>query len=87
MASSKEFKYDSIQDNETIVGYLESVIEGIRKKEILFQNNEQSLTFKPNGLIDFDIKAKQKGNENRITIKLQWKDENKQINDKLLTIG
>lgn len=73
MADNEEFEHESIQDNESVGAYLESLIEGFKKGEIVLSADNQIIKLNPNNLLHFDLNAKKKGNKSRLTIKLSWR--------------
>ena len=87
MAAKKEFKYETIQDKNSIVKYFESVMQGIKKDKILLQNADDELVFHLSNLMNFEIKAKQKNGVNKIELQLSWKDKDITNNEKRLNIN
>jgi amphi-Trp domain-containing protein len=87
MAPKKEFKYESIQDKDSIIKYFESVMQGIKKDKILLQNADDELIFHLSNLMNFEIKAKQKNGVNKIELQLSWKDKDLAKNEKKLSIN
>lgn len=79
MASNKEFEHESIQDNQSIGAYLESLIEGFKKGKIVLTDEKQEIELNPNNILHFDLNAKKKGNKSKLTIKLSWRQS--ELND------
>lgn len=73
MANSEEFEHESIQDNETVGIYLESLIEGFRKGEIVLTSDDKKIELHPNNVLHFDLEAKKKGQKSKLIIKLTWR--------------
>lgn len=73
MASSEEFEHESIQDNETVGTYLESLIDGFRKGEIVLTSDNRKIELYPNNVLHFDLSARKKGQKSKLTIKLSWR--------------
>ena len=73
MANTQEFEHESIQDNETVGAYLESLIEGFRKGEIVLTSDDKQIELHPNNVLHFDLEAKKKGQKSKLTIKLTWR--------------
>ena len=67
-----EFRYESLQDTNTIVRYLNVISEGIENGCLLFEANQKEVVFKPQGLLKLDIKAKQKERKAKLDIKISW---------------
>jgi hypothetical protein len=60
--SDEKFVFDSLQDSETIKSFLTSLTNG------------DAIELKPDGLLNFVVKARKKGSENKLSIKVEWKD-------------
>lgn len=71
--SEEKFLFDSLQDSETIGDFLGSLTEGFRKGSISLATNGDEIVLKPEGLLSFTVKAKKKGTENKLSIKINWK--------------
>ena len=71
--NEEEFEHESIQDNETISSYLESLIEGFKKGKIVLTADNQQIELNPNNILHFDLSAKKKENKSKITIRLSWR--------------
>ncbi|MCG8333167.1 MAG: amphi-Trp domain-containing protein [Proteobacteria bacterium] len=73
MAKNEEFEHESIQDNQTIGTYLESLVEGFKKGKIVLTAEKQEIELHPNNILHFDLSAKKKGNKSKMTIRLSWR--------------
>lgn len=87
MALEKKFVFESMQDCSTIGGFLKAITEGIEKGELQFVSPEEKIEMQPSGLLFFTVKARKKGNENKIGIKITWKEKRMQGNAGSLSIG
>ncbi len=74
MAKNEEFEHESIQDNESVGAYLESLIDGFKKGKIVLSVDSQKIELRPNNLLHFDLNARKKGSKSKLTIKLSWRD-------------
>ncbi|WP_207264627.1 amphi-Trp domain-containing protein [Desulfovibrio sp. Huiquan2017] len=72
--AEEKFVFDSLQDCGSIKDFLESLIEGFEKRSINLSTNGNEIHLEPEGLLNFTIKARKKGTENKISIKVSWKD-------------
>ncbi len=89
MASSgNEFAYQSLQDPESIVKYLEALGEGIKGGSLLFGTKKKKLILEPNGLMKLDVKARRKDRKVKLEIKISWSQEkeNKEAASDILEI-
>ncbi len=74
MASEKEFRHESIQDTESIIKYLTTFSEGFQKGEIEFRSGTDEIIIRPTGLIQMEIKAKNRDRKSKLSIKFSWKE-------------
>ena len=74
MADDK-FVFDSLQDTETIREYLDSLVQGFESGRILLTTDTKELELNPSGLLSFTVKARKKGVQNKLSIKVTWKEE------------
>jgi len=72
--ADEKFVFDSLQDSETIKAFLASLTDGFEKGTITLSTNGEAIELKPDGLLNFVVKARKKGAENRLSIKVEWKD-------------
>ena len=85
---SDRFKYDSQQDNETIVAYLEALTEAFRHGKLTLGQGGKEHVLSPQGLIGFTVEAKLKGEERKLALKFRWKEhEPKEEPDGSLTLS
>jgi amphi-Trp domain-containing protein len=75
MADRQDFLFESLQDTQTIKGYLESLLEGLDKGKIVLRSNGEEICLEPTNLVKLGIKAKKKGSTRKLTMKLSWKEE------------
>lgn len=75
MSDFKQFKYDSVQDMQTVIKYLDAIAEGFRTGELTFTREGESMVFKPGGLLGFTVEAKSKGVRRKLKISLGWKEQ------------
>ncbi|MCJ2164401.1 MULTISPECIES: amphi-Trp domain-containing protein [unclassified Pseudodesulfovibrio] len=73
MADDK-FIFDSLQDSDTIKAFLQALTEGFDKGSITLDTNGDEIHLSPKGLLSFTVKARKKGNENKLSIKIAWKE-------------
>ena len=73
--SDNRFEYESFQDTETIVKYLRAITEGFTNGRLTFGGDSKKIVLKPKGLLSFQITAKRKRKEAKLTLRLSWKEE------------
>ncbi len=75
MKKNNEFTFESLQDCESIIKYLEALSEGFKNHKIVFGAEGETFAMFPDGLLDFEISAKTKNNRSKMTITCSWKSE------------
>lgn len=83
MAEKKEFRFESIQDAETIKKYLEELTSGFEKGQIVLKNGGENIVLNPEGVIQFEVKVRKKDGKSRLYLKMDWKDTENNDNPKL----
>ncbi len=73
MPNNKLFKYDGIQEPDTIVGYLEAIRDGFANGSISLSQGEQELALTPQGLVAVSVEGKLKGNDRKLKLTFRWK--------------
>ena len=51
------FRHESLQDTKTIQAYLKAILRGLDQGELVFSDDEGSITLKPQGLLNFKVVA------------------------------
>ena len=74
---SGEFELEILQDCESVVKYLHALSEGFLNNQIVLGGKKKQILFEPKGLIKFKIKARRRGNENKIIIKFSWEESSR----------
>jgi amphi-Trp domain-containing protein len=74
MERNTEFKYESVQDGQTIQKYLDELKSGLHKGRIDFRNDSETLTLNPSGMLNLSIKAVRKERKAKLTLKISWKE-------------
>jgi amphi-Trp domain-containing protein len=82
----EKFKYESVQDRETIGKYLQALTDGFKNGSITFAKGDESVEFHPEGMIGLVVKAEPKGSSRKLTIKLGWKESDDMPAEEGLTI-
>lgn len=72
-----DFVHESIQDNTHIADYLQALIEGFRQGHLKFNAESQEIDMYPDDLVELSVKAKRRGERNKITLKFEWKETRK----------
>lgn len=80
MSADGKFEFDSMQDPKSIQQFLTALTEGFARERIVLRSEAEEIVLVPGPLLGFSVKAKRKGGENKISIKMVWKDSRKEIN-------
>ncbi len=74
MAESDNFEFESYQDTQTIQEYLQSLVDGFSSGQISLNSERDNIILHPRGLVQLTIRARKKGDDNRLSVKMSWKD-------------
>jgi len=86
--TENRFKFESLQDNETIISYLESLKQGFMDGRLSFSWRDKNMELEPKGLIRFDVEARKKGDEHKLTLRFSWTEgEQAELTSEPLRIG
>lgn len=79
MSERRHFRYESVQDLETIIDYLQTVADGFKKGSLVFNHESDEVAFHPQGLVGFTVDAKLTGPRRKLTLKFGWKEEIEEV--------
>ncbi|QQD17747.1 amphi-Trp domain-containing protein [Spongiibacter nanhainus] len=66
------FRHDSLQDRETIQEFLNALIKGLDKGELLFSDEDGKIEMHPEGLLNLKVTASQDDNRHRVDVRISW---------------
>jgi len=72
------FEHESFQDKESIVNYLEAITLGIKKGEIVFSDEEETVTIVPKNIGQLRIKSTRSKKSQEIKLKLSWSNHSQE---------
>ncbi len=75
MPTDGSFKFESVQDLESILPYLDALRDGLAKGRLRLVSKDREVVLEPRGIINFDVEARRKGNRLKLQLKLSWKAE------------
>ncbi|HKO95338.1 MAG TPA: amphi-Trp domain-containing protein [Polyangiaceae bacterium] len=81
-----EFKHESLQDLKSIGQYLVAITEGLEAGRVDLSDENGQLALHPAGLLNLELKAKRRGNQAKLQIKLTW-TEDKGTRAESLSVG
>ncbi len=71
---AEEFKFESVQDCQSICSYLQALCEGFSKKHLELRSDRDAFAVTPAGMLKFTLKAKKKRDRVKLKIELSWKN-------------
>ncbi|GFM37844.1 amphi-Trp domain-containing protein [Desulfovibrio psychrotolerans] len=77
--AEEKFVFESMQDAQSIKVFLESLMQGFENEKVVLASNGDRIELTPSGLLDFSVKARRKGDSSKLSIKIEWKDNRKQL--------
>jgi len=83
----KSFRHESLQDAKNIEKILAAISESLGKGKLQFSDEEDKITFQPEGLMKLKLSAAQDGNEQSFNIKVSWQLDNDKLKNKTLKVG
>jgi len=70
-----KFEFESVQDSRTIQKYLQALQDGFAQGRIVLNSEGSEISLHPGGFMKFQVSVKKKGSENKLSIKVTWKDK------------
>ena len=77
MSSGQRFKHESIQESAAVIKYLKALCDGFENQALTFSSEDRCLVLRPKGMINLEVDAKSKDGEMKLTVKLRWRDKEK----------
>lgn len=81
------FRHDSLQDRKSIQQILKSISKGIAKGELTLADDEGEISLEPDGLLNVKVSARQQDNQNRLSIRISWVSDDKEVQQKPIKIN
>lgn len=73
MVKKKEFDHESLQDRESLAQYLQIVTQGFQDGRLAVSSRNGDMALEPRGLIRFELRATQRPDRGRLTLRFTWK--------------
>ena len=73
MAKKKEFDHESLQDRDSLAQYLQTVTQGFHDGRLSVSSRGEDIELEPRGLIRFELRASQRADRGRLTMRFTWK--------------
>ncbi|MCA9783971.1 MAG: amphi-Trp domain-containing protein [Calditrichaeota bacterium] len=74
MEKGREFEHRSLQDGNSIGGYLRALADGFERGELTFKGNGSSLTLNPGSLLEFTLRVESVGDHRRLVLTTEWSE-------------
>lgn len=72
MVEYQDFTFSLLCSADKIAEHLEALAQAVRKGDVVFQSGKKELLLKPDGEIDFFLKAYRQGPRNKISFDIKW---------------
>ena len=72
--AEQKFTHESLQDLKSIRAFLDALITSVDKKRLILTSEGQEIVMEMEELLKFSLRAKKKGGENKLSIKISWTD-------------
>jgi amphi-Trp domain-containing protein len=69
------FTHESLQDCQTIVGYLEALADGFAKGRLQLASNGREVVLDPQGLLKVGIKASRGQYRSKVVLRVSWRHD------------
>ena len=69
------FRHESLQNCDSIQAILKALTEGIAKGKVTFNDDDDSISMAPDGLLNLKLTVSQEDNRNRINLRIVWEDQ------------
>ncbi len=73
------FRHGSLQNRDSIQNILKALTDGIAKGKVTFSDENDSISMKPEGLLNLKLTASQEDNRNRISLRISWEERDRQL--------
>ena len=81
------FEHESLQDADNLAAFLKAIAKGIKKGEITFTDDDETLVIHPTELARFRIKVEKRPGSQTLRLKITWKgDDDRDLDEAPLFI-
>lgn len=70
-----KFEHESLEDQESIIKYLETIIDGFKSGKLTFGNNKKSVDLSPQGLLKLKINVSSNEKKVKLGLNMEWKEK------------
>jgi len=79
MSEEGKFEFESIQDSQSIRDFFKALMECFDNKRIILNSGNEEIVMHPGALLNFSVKAKRKGVDSKISIRIAWADTKREM--------
>ncbi|MBN2754376.1 MAG: amphi-Trp domain-containing protein [Candidatus Goldbacteria bacterium] len=69
-----EFEYESLQDKESLIKYLDALKDGFMQGKIILGSGDKKIILEPAELLNLEVRARRKGRSIKLSLKCWWKN-------------
>ncbi len=81
------FEHESLQDADNLAAFLKAIAKGLKKGEITFTDDDDTLVIHPSELARFRIKVEKRPGSQTLRLKITWTgDDERDLDDTTLFI-
>lgn len=73
VTKKRVFDHDSLQDMSSVIEYLATLTDGFRTGQLSVTGPEGEIVLRPQGLVRMELRASQRDDRDRLTLRLTWK--------------
>lgn len=77
--NKKNFRHESLQDQQSILKILAAVTEGLEKGRLVLSDENDEIVLSPQGLLQLKFSAAQEDNRSSFSLKVSWQTEAEKI--------
>jgi amphi-Trp domain-containing protein len=80
--NKKSFRYESLQDSQTILKMLNAMTDGLEKGKLVLRDDADEIVLTPQGLLQIKVTAMQEDNRCSFGLKVSWQIEDEKTTQK-----
>ncbi len=78
MSHDGVFEFESVEDEKSIQAFLTALSDGFGKGRVVLSSEGGRIELSPHAMLTFSVKARRKEGENRLAIRVSWRDQDGQ---------
>ncbi len=85
--AEQKFYYENEEEVIMVREHFAAILEGLDNNRLVFKTSKDELILHPDSPLKIKIKAKKKGKECKLTVRLDWKERYKKGDDGMISIS